>query len=331
MWNVRFLNACHTEIVLDTSVRLLRLLSLLQARRLWSGAELASRLEVSTRTVRNDVERLRILGYQVDSTTGTAGGYRLGSGSELPPLLLDDDEAVAVAFALSAAASGTVTGIEEMSERALAKLEQTLPSRLRHRIDTLRSATVSAAGGGPTVDADILTVIADACHRHERLRFDYDDRNGNGSLRQVEPHRLVYTGHRWYLLAWDLDKDDWRTFRADRVHPRIPTGPRFTPREPVEDAASHVLRGVGSGAWRYQARIRFLMPASTVAAQITPPTGLLTPIDDHTCILETGANSLHDLAVYFGRIDLPFTIDEPPELLDLVRTLAARLTAVAEG
>ena len=318
--------------MLETSVRLLRLLSLMQSRRSWAGAELAGRLEVSTRTVRNDIERLRILGYQVDSTTGTAGGYRLAAGSELPPLLLDDDEAVAVAFGLSTAASGTVTGIEETSQRALAKLEQTLPSRLRHRIDTLRSATVSAAGGGPTVDAAILTVIANACGSREQLRFDYADRDGNTTVRKVEPYRLVYTGHRWYLLAWDLEKGDWRTFRADRIQPRIPTGPRFAPREPPEgDAGTHVIRGVSSQAWRIRARLLFRVPATVVAAQVTPPTGLLTPIDDHSCSFETGANSLHDLAVYFGMIDLPFVVVDPPELRDLVRTLADRFTAVAQA
>src|SRR5918994_3194686 len=192
--------------MLVTSVRLLRLLSLLQSRRTWSGTELADRLRVSTRTVRNDVERLRILGYQVDSTTGTAGGYRLGRGSALPPLLLDDDEAVAVAVGLAAAASGSVTGIEETSLRALAKLQQTLPSRLRYRVDALRSATVSAAGGGPTVDPDTLTVAATAIRDHELLRLDYVAHAGEATTRCTEPHRLVYTGRRWYLQGWDVDR-----------------------------------------------------------------------------------------------------------------------------
>ncbi len=182
--------------VLDTSVRLLRLLSLLQARRDWSGAELARRLEVTTRTVRNDIERLRILGYEVHSTTGVAGGYRLGAGSAMPPLLLDDDEAVAVGVGLAAAAAGSVSGIEESSLRALTKLEQSLPSRLRHRLDALRRATVSAVGAGPTVDAQTLATIAGACRDREQLRFDYEGRAGETSVRRVEPHRLVYTGRR---------------------------------------------------------------------------------------------------------------------------------------
>ena len=317
--------------MLDTSVRLLRLLSLLQVRRDWSGAELAGRLDVTTRTVRNDVERLRILGYRVDSTTGLHGGYRLGAGTALPPLLLDDDEAVAVAVGLRVAAASTVTGIEETSLRALAKLEQTLPPRLRQRTDALRTATVSAAGGGPTVDADILTALAAAAHRHERVRFDYLDRSGESTLRDVEPHRLVYTGHRWYLLAWDTARSDWRTFRADRVRPRVPAGPRFTPRElPEGGAAAHVVRGVGTRAWRHQARVRLAAPAAVVADRIIPAAGTLTPIDDATCELETGSDSLVDLAWYLSRIDVPFTVLEPPELRETLRSLASRYLEASE-
>jgi predicted DNA-binding transcriptional regulator YafY len=316
----------------ETSVRLLRLLALLQARRDWSGTELADRLGVTTRTVRNDMERLRILGYQVHSTTGTAGGYRLGAGKALPPLLLDDDEAVAVAVGLRAAAAGTVTGIEETSLRALAKLEQTLPSRLRHRIDALRSATVSAAGGGPTVDADTLTVIAAASNNHEQLRFDYLDRDGQTTVRTVEPHRLVYTGRRWYLLAWDADRQDWRTFRADRIRPRRPNGPRFTPREPpAGGAVTHVLRGVGSLAWRYQAHIRLHAPADVIAEQLTPTAGVLERSDDHTCLLQTGGDSLHDLAAFLGSLEVGFTVLAPPELRALLRDLADRYAAAARS
>lgn len=314
----------------ETSVRLLRLLSLLQARRDWSGADLADRLGVTTRTVRNDVERLRILGYQVHSSTGTAGGYRLGAGAKLPPLLLDDDEAVAVAVGLRAAAAGTVTGIEETSLGALTKLEQTLPSRLRHRVDALRAVTVSAAGGGPTVDAETLTTIAGASRNHEQLRFDYLGHDGQASIRKVEPHRLVYTGRRWYLLAWDTDRKDWRTFRADRIRPRLPTGPRFTPREPPDDAATHVVRGVGSLAWPYQARIQLQAPAEVIAERIPPTAGLLKPIDADTCLLQTGGPSLYDLAGFLSSLDVAFTVLDPPELRTLLRTLAARYTAAAQ-
>lgn len=309
--------------MLDTSVRLLRLLSLLQVRREWSGADLAARLDVTTRTVRNDVERLRLLGYEVRSRTGPAGGYRLAAGSELPPLLLDDDEAVAVAVGLQAAAAGSVTGIEETSVRALAKLEQSLPSRLRHRVDALRRATVSAAAGGPTVDAEVLTAVSTAIGRSERVRFDYTGRDGLATLRDVEPHRLVYTGRRWYLLAWDTAREDWRTFRADRMSPRTPGGPRFVPREPPEpDVARHVLRGVGSTAWRHRPRIRFLAPAAEIAARVTPTAGILTGSDDGTCVLETGSDSLIDVAGFLATVDTPFEVLDPPELRDLLRRLA---------
>jgi predicted DNA-binding transcriptional regulator YafY len=331
LWNLRFLNVWQGVAMLETSVRLLRLLALLQARPVWSGAELAERLEVTTRTVRNDVERLRILGYQVQSTTGTAGGYRLGAGAALPPLLLlDDEEAVAVAVSLHAAAGGTVTGIEEASLRALTKLSQMLPSRLRHRIDAVRSATVSVAGRGPTVDAGTLTVIAAAIRDRERLRFDYLDHEGASSRRGADPHRLVFTGRRWYLLAWDDDRQDWRTFRADRIRPRTPNGPRFTARPlPEGGAAEHVVRGAGSTAWSRQARIRLHAPVEAVAEQLTPAAGLLRPDGEHHSILETGSASLHDLAVFLGTLEMPFTVLDPPELHELVRTLAARFHAAA--
>ena len=197
--------------MLPTSARLLRLLGLLQTHRDWTGPQLAERLAVSTRTVRNDVEKLRSLGYPVHSTTGVSGGYRLGPGAALPPLLLDDDEAVAVAVGLRSAAGGTVAGIEETSLRALAKLEQVLPSRLRHRVSALARAVVALPGTGPAVDADVLTAIAAAVRAHERLRFDYADHGGATSRRDTEPHRLVHTGRRWYLVAWDVTRADWRT------------------------------------------------------------------------------------------------------------------------
>jgi predicted DNA-binding transcriptional regulator YafY len=316
--------------MLETSVRLLRLMGLLQSRRDWSGADLAERLGVTTRTVRNDVERLRILGYRVDSSTGTAGGYRLGAGRALPPLVLDDDEAVAVAVGLRAAAAGSVTGIEDTSLRALTKLEQTLPPRLRGRIDALRAATVSAAGGGPTVDAEVLTAVAGAVRDQLRLRFDYADRGGTGSVRAVEPHRLVYTGRRWYLLAWDLDRDDWRTFRADRIRPLPPTGPRFAPREPPGgDAAAHVLRGVGARAWQHQARIRLHASLAAMSERIEPGGGMLTPDGDDACVLETGTDSLRDLVTYLTKLDVGFTVLDPPELREVLRELATRYLAAA--
>ncbi|WP_199036043.1 helix-turn-helix transcriptional regulator [Glycomyces salinus] len=315
--------------MLETSMRLLDLLSLLQAGRDWGGAALAERLGVTPRTVRNDIDRLRRLGYRVRSVPGRAGGYRLEAGSEMPPLLLDDEEVVAVAVGLTAAASGSVEGIEETSLRALAKLEQTMPARLRQRVDMLREATVSAAGGGPTVSAATLTAIADATRRREQLRFDYVGLDGEPSRRRAEPHRLVYTGRRWYLLAWDADRRDWRTFRADRIRPRVPNGPRFEPREPPEEAATHVRRGVGSRAWRYQARIILAASAAEAAGRLPPESGMLRPIDEERCMWETGSDSLHDLALFTARLDLPFTVESPLELKDRLRELAARFAAAA--
>ncbi|MBX9244723.1 YafY family transcriptional regulator [Actinotalea ferrariae] len=314
----------------DTPVRLLRLLALLPTRATWSGPELADRLGVTTRTVRNDVERLRDLGYEVEGRPGAGGGYRLAAGAALPPLLLDDDEAVAVALGLATAVSGSITGIEETSLRALTKLEQTMPSRLRHRIDALRGATVSASAGGPTVDPEVLTVLAQVCARRERLRFDYGAHDGASSVRDVEPHRVVHTGRRWYLLAWDTGAGDWRTFRADRIAPRVPTGPRFTPREvPGGDALAHVLRGVGSAAWPHRARVRIGAPADDVAQRISRVGGVLTPLDAATCLLETGGASLPELAGYLASLEVPFEVLEPDTLREVLRSMARRCKAAA--
>ena len=228
----------------DTSSRLLTLLSLLQARRDWPGGELAHRLEVSGRTIRRDVERLRGLGYPVESLTGPAGGYRLRAGTAMPPLLLDDDEAIAIAVGLRTAARASVTGIEETSVRALVKLEQVLPTHLRRRVSALQSATTTLPAGGPTVDPQALTAIAAACRDFECVRFAYRGRDGVASRREAEPHSLVNLGRRWYLVAWDRGRRDWRTFRVDRLSGPASTGVRFTPRDlPATDAASYVGRG----------------------------------------------------------------------------------------
>src|SRR3954467_15558360 len=227
--------------MLETSSRLLDLLSLLQARRDWPGPELAERLEVSRRTIRRDVDRLRALGYPVESLTGPAGGYRLRAGAALPPLLLDEEEAIAIAVGLGTAARASVTGIEDASIRALVKLEQVLPAHLRRRVTALGSATIAAPAPGPTVDPQHLTTIAAACRDTECIRFGYRSRDGTETRREVEPHSLVNLGRRWYLVGWDRDREDWRTFRIDRLsHPR-PTGARFTPRTvPAKDAAAYV-------------------------------------------------------------------------------------------
>jgi predicted DNA-binding transcriptional regulator YafY len=316
--------------MLETSARLLRLLSLLETRRDWSGGELAERLEVDVRTVRRDIDRLRTLGYPVLATPGTGGGYRLGAGAALPPLLLDDDEAVAVAVGLRTAAGGTVEGIEETSVRALVKLEQVLPARLRERVSALQSATVPLWSRGPTVDAGTLAALAGACRDGERLRMDYRLRDGSEGTRRVEPHRLVCTGRRWYLLGWDLDRDDWRTFRVDRIERVLATGLRFPPREPPEEGvAAYVRRGLSAGAYPHRARVRFHASAAEIADRVGWSYGHLEPLDEHSCMLETGADSLDVITAYVLMVGVDFDVLEPPELLDAVRTMADRLARAA--
>ncbi|NUS12208.1 MAG: YafY family transcriptional regulator [Streptomyces sp.] len=311
--------------MLETSARLLRLLSLLQSRRDWSGPELARRLDVTVRTVRRDVERLRELGYPVHATSGTAGGYRLGAGAALPPLLLDDEEAVVVALSLRTAAGGSVEGIEETSARALAKLEQVLPSRLRHRVQAMQAVTVQPPRPGSTVAQDVLTALGAACRDHERLRFDYRDHGGTASRRTVEPYRLVHHGRRWYLLAYDVDRDDWRTFRVDRVEPKTPAGPRFTPRELPDDAAAYVAKGVTTRAYRFESRIVLHAGADFLARHGWSGFGTVTALDDGTCELRTGFETLDALAMYVGMLGVDFEVVEPPELVGHLRAVADRL------
>ncbi|GAA2426933.1 YafY family protein [Streptomyces macrosporus] len=311
--------------MLGTSARLLRLLSLLQARRQWTGAELAERLGVSSRTVRRDVDRLRELGYPVHATRGTAG-YRLGAGASLPPLLFDDDEAVAVAIALRTAASGTVAGIEEAALRAVSTLGQVLPSRLRHRVESLYRATLRVGPPGPEVEPGTLLVIADACRRGERLRFDYAGPRSATAVRSVEPHRLVHFDQRWYLVAWDLDRDDWRTFRVDRLTPRPPTGPRFTPRPPPDgDVAAYLSRRLSQRAWPYQATVALHASAEEAAVRVWPGTGAIEAVDERRCLLHVGADSVWSLLWMITSVDLDFTlVDGPPELADALRAHVER-------
>ncbi|SEH03309.1 Predicted DNA-binding transcriptional regulator YafY, contains an HTH and WYL domains [Nonomuraea solani] len=309
--------------MLDTSARLLRLLSLLQTRRDWPSAELAERLGVAARTVRRDIDRLRSLGYPVHSTPGVAGGYRLGAGAELPPLLLDDDEAVAVAVSLRTAANGTVTGIEETSLRALAKLEQILPARLRRRVNTLQTHTVRINRAGPTVDADVLTRVAAACRDREQLRFDYTDHGGERAPRRTEPHSLVTKGNRWYLVGWDPDRRDWRTYRADRMDLRTPNGPRFAPREPPgPDVAAWVQHRLAHAMWPYEARFLLHAPAAEIDGQTS---GTVEPVDERSCLLTLRGDDLHLIAVTVAFMGVGFEVLEPAELKDHLDALGRRL------
>jgi len=311
--------------MLETSARLLRLLSLLQARRDWTSTELATRLGVSTRTIRNDVGRLRGLGYPVDARPGVAGGYRLGTGAALPPLLLDDEEAVAVAVGLRTAASGSIAGIEETSVRALAKLQQVLPSRLRRRVSAFQAYALPIPSRGPQADPDVLTVIAGACRDHERLRFDYRAHSGAASRRSVEPYRLVNYQQRWYLVAWDTERHAWRTFRVDRIKPRTPAGPRFTPRAlpPDREIAAQVARGVDEATWRYRARVIVHAPASHVRGRLPIPVEVESLGEDQ-CAFEPGADDPQLLALYLGMLDADFTIVDSPELVNALHKLTGR-------
>jgi predicted DNA-binding transcriptional regulator YafY len=310
--------------MLETSARLLRMLSLLQTPREWTGPQLAERLGVTSRTVRNDVERLRSLGYPVHATPGRAGGYRLGAGASLPPLLLDDEEAVAVAVGLRTAAGGSVTGIEEASLRALAKLEQVLPSRLRRRLAALHTYTVPIPGLVPAVEPEILATIAGAARDREQLRIEYRAHDGSASQRTVEPHRLVHARGRWYLLAWDTGRRDWRTFRADRIRLRTPNGPRFTPRElPDPDVAAYVSKRLATAMWDYTARVTVHAPAAEIRARL-PAEIQVEPAGERSCVISAGSDSPRMLAVYLGMLNADFEVTDPPELVAHIRELAGR-------
>ncbi|WP_370419675.1 helix-turn-helix transcriptional regulator [Streptomyces sp. QH1-20] len=316
----------------DTPARLLNLLSLLQTPREWPGSELAERLGVSSRTIRRDIERLRDLGYPVQASMGAEGGYRLAAGAAMPPLVLDDEEAVAIAVGLRAGAGHAVDGIEEASVRALAKLEQVLPSRLRHRVAALQAATVPLVGGdGASVDPRTLTVMASAATGHERLRFAYRTGDGTGTRRLVEPHQLVSTGRRWYLVAYDIDRDDWRTFRVDRVSEPFATGARFTPRElPAANAAEFMSRSLSRLQPTYRVVATLHAPAAFVAARLQSSLGTPVPIDENTCRLDvTVVDSLEWVAFRLALIDCEFEAHEPPELVDHLRDLGARITRAA--
>jgi predicted DNA-binding transcriptional regulator YafY len=310
--------------VLETSTRLLALLSLLQLPGGLSGTAIATRLGVTPRTVRNDIDRLRTLGYPVDATRGTTGRYRLGAGASLPPLLLDDDEAVAVAIGLSAA--GGVGGIEESSHRALAKLEQVLPDRLRRQITAVHRATSQAPENldtnveDPEVDPSVLAGIATAIRDQEWLRFDYRDKP-----MLVEPYRLVSWRRRWYLVGRDPERATWHSFRLDWMRPRKATHRRFEATEfPGGDYTAFVLRDVASTGWTVHARFTVFAPAREVWSRINPTVGVVEAIDDTTCVLVTGSDSYEVMAVYIGMLGLDFEISEPTELVQHLRVLGNR-------
>jgi predicted DNA-binding transcriptional regulator YafY len=283
---------------------------------------------VSPRTVRRDVERLRSLGYPVESITGPAGGYQLRAGTAMPPLLLDDDEAIAIAVGLRTAAGGSVSGIEETAVRALVKLEQVLPSHLRRRVQALTAATQTLnVYGGPTVDPQALTVLAGAVRDHERVRFAYTARDRAGTQRETEPHSLVNAGRRWYLVAFDCGREDWRTFRVDRIEKPASSGARFHPRElPAKDAAEFVSRSLQSYPSRYEARVTVECPATELQGRRWLG-GDITPLDEHRCELRTSDDGLDWLAMRIAMIPFPYTVHEPPEVVERLRVIAERITS----
>jgi predicted DNA-binding transcriptional regulator YafY len=312
----------------QTTERAFRLLALLQSRPVWTGTELAERLGVTTRSVRRDVDRLRELGYPVRATQGAGGGYQLGAGRALPPLLLDDDEAVAVAVSLRLAAGGTVAGASEAAVRTLTKLDQVMPARLRAEVRALHESIATVDLDPVRVDGDVLLLLARASRDAVRVGFDYEAHGGAASRRRVEPYRLVVTGRRWYLLAFDPDRDDWRTFRLDRMSSVTATTWRFRRRE-HPDPASFVQRAVVSAPYRYTARVRVHAPGAIVAGQVTPRSASVEALDDDTCVLEAGADRLDALALHLVWLGHDFEVVEPEELRGALREVAGRLLRAA--
>ncbi|MCW2790945.1 MAG: birA 2 [Nocardioides sp.] len=308
-----------------TTERVLRLLGLLQERPVWTGTELAGRLGVTTRSIRRDVERLRALGYPVNATQGAGGGYQLGAGRALPPLLLDDEEAIATAVSLRLAAGGTVAGASEAAVRTLAKLDQVLPARLRAEVRALHDAIVTLDGGRIEVDADALLVLARACRDTVRVEFGYTALGGAETDRRVEPYQLVATGRRWYLLAFDLDRDDWRSFRLDRMAGVRAGTWRFARRE-HPDAAAYVQRSVTVTSYPHQARVLVHAPAEAVRRATTPASATVEEVDAESCLLLSGSQSLHALALHIGMLGWDFEVLEPAGLREAVAVLGARFT-----
>jgi predicted DNA-binding transcriptional regulator YafY len=308
--------------------RLLELLSLLQSRPRWNATELSTRLGITPRTVRRDIARLRDLGYPVEGGAGRSGGYELGAGGRLPPLLLSDDEAVAVAVGLRAAASGGVTGYDDAAVAALAKLEQVLPSRLRDRVLALNASTVLVRSGPETVvDSEVLLTLAQACRRSERVSFAYRDASGKKSTRRVEPYGLVNAERRWYLVAFDLDRDDWRNFRVDRMTAPELKGHRFV-RTEEPDTAAMVLQGLTVAGWKWQGEIFLRTSLKTAQAEVPVTIGSLQSTRGGT-LLRIGADDLDWLARYVSSLPFEFEVRSPKELEDAIRAHARKLVAMA--
>ncbi|MEO3872749.1 YafY family protein [Nonomuraea sp. B12E4] len=311
-----------------TTERVLRLLALLQRRPSWTAGELAAELRVTDRSVRRDVERLRALGYPVHATAGVGGGYQLGAGTRLPPLLLDDEEAIATAVSLRLASGGTVAGAGEAALRALAKLDQVMPPRLRAEVRAVHGATETLLGPGVEIDAEVLVTLARACRDAVRVRFRYAGRDNDEHERTVEPVRMVATNRRWYLMAWDVDRDDWRTFRLDRMREVAATTWRFRARE-HPDPVAYVQRSVTESPYRYLARVRVHARPEQVRELVPPQVGRIEDDRDGWCVLVAGGQSLEWLAAHVAMLGFEAEVLEPPELRAAAAGFARRLTALA--
>jgi predicted DNA-binding transcriptional regulator YafY len=311
--------------VAETTSRVLQLLGLLQSRRVWTGEELAERLEVTTRSVRRDVDRLRELGYPVHASKGHGGGYQLGAGAALPPLLLDPDEAVAMAVCLRLAAGGTVTGVGESALRALSKLDQVMPSRLRSQVSAVHDATVTlTAPSDEAVEPDVLMTLARACRDREHVNSGYVDRAGNTTRRRLEPYQVVTTGRRWYLLAYDRDRQDWRSLRLDRMADVRALGSTFVARG-APDAAASVQKSISSSPYRYVARVRYHASEQALAQHFSPASVTIEADGPDACIVTAGADDPERMVFYFATVGVDFEVLEPPEVVQAVDAVVDRL------
>jgi len=317
--------------MIQTSARLLQLLGLLQTGRDWTAPALADRLEIDIRTVRRDITRLRQLGYPVHGRRGAQGGYRLGRNGNLPPLLLDAQEALAVAGGLRSAAVGSVEGAAEAADRALRKLDKVLPPAVRGQLSAMNSGLVTVAGGVAPVRIQDMTTILGACDARVLLRFAYRSGSGEPTVRDTEPHRLVQAGRRWYLVAWDRDRGDWRTFRVDRMAELSRSTFAFVPRQPDLDAAGLVSRAVSTAPYRYQARVIVQVGAERLGESVPATVGLVVPHAPDQCLLLTGSDSLFSTALHLASLGFPMRILEPPELVELLGQLGRRLVEAYEA
>ncbi|MFC0675017.1 helix-turn-helix transcriptional regulator [Brachybacterium hainanense] len=305
----------------DVTRRALRLLSLLQSRSVWTGPELADELGVTTRSVRRDIDRLRELGYPVLASNGHGGGYQLGAGKALPPLVLEGQEAVAVAVGLRLAAGSGIDGLEEQALRALTAIDRILPPTVRTEVAAVSDVLDVLDSGPGGVTSPTLLTLARAARENLEARIDYERRDGERMTRRVEPYRVLSVSHRWYLFAWDLDREDWRTFRLDRMHAARTTTFRF-PRRPTPDIAAHVRESLSLGAYQTQARVRVLRPAEEVAPHIPAMVGTVAADDPDSCILRIGAWDLRWVAAHLAYLDLPVEVLDPPELAAEIENIA---------